>query len=137
MVALDDSINPKSGKQIFGRPRQYGRRLGFVADCAACWKEKCRAYMVFLYGKTREVQAFSQIFMLKTMKCPVRVVFVYRKTRYVASMTTDITLSVEQIIEYYGTRWQIESEFKEIKQEIGNSKSQIRNAESLLNHLSF
>ena len=75
--------------------------------------------------------------MLKTMKCPVRVVFVYRKTRYVALMTTDLTLSVEQIIEYYGARWKIESGFKEIKQEIGSSKSQVRNAESVLNHLNF
>lgn len=93
--------------------------------------------MVFLYGKTREVQAYSQIVMLKTMKYPVRIVFVYRKTRYVALMTTDLTLSVEQIIEYYGARWKIESGFKEIKQEIGSSKSQVRNAESVLNHLNF
>ncbi len=39
------------------------------------------------------------------MKCPVRVIWVYRQTRYVALMTTDLTLSVEQIIEFYGARW--------------------------------
>ncbi len=50
-------------------------------------------------------------------------------------MTTDLTLSVEQIIEYYGPRWKTESGFKEIKQEIGSSKAQVRNAESVLNHL--
>ncbi len=76
--------------------------------------------MVSLYGKTRQVQAYSQIVMLKTMKCPVKVVFIYRKTRFVALMTTDLTLSVEQIIEYYGARWKTESGFKEIKQEIGS-----------------
>lgn len=42
--------------------------------------------------------------MLKTMKCPVRVVWVFRKTQFVALMTTDLTLSVEEIIEYYGAR---------------------------------
>ena len=52
-------------------------------------------------------------------------------------MTTDLTLSVEQIIEYYGARWKIESGFKEIKQEIGSSKSQTRNADAVLNHLNF
>ncbi|MCF8057577.1 MAG: transposase [Desulfocapsa sp.] len=52
-------------------------------------------------------------------------------------MTTDMTLSVEQIIEYYGARWKIESGFKEIKQEIGSSKSQTRNADAVLNHLNF
>ncbi|HHB75907.1 MAG TPA: hypothetical protein ENK84_05120 [Desulfobulbus sp.] len=71
------------------------------------------------------------------MKCPVRVVWVYRKTRYVSLMTTDLTLTVEQIIEYYGARWKIESGFKEIKQEIGSSKSQVRNADAVMNHLHF
>ena len=52
-------------------------------------------------------------------------------------MITDLTLSVEQIIEYYGARWKIESGFKEIKQEIGSSKSQVRNSESVLNNLNF
>lgn len=52
-------------------------------------------------------------------------------------MTTDLELSIEQIIEYYGARWKIESGFKEIKQEIGSSKSQTRNADAVLNHLNF
>jgi hypothetical protein len=80
-----------------GRPRKYGTCFGSVGDCAARWKDKARTYGVFLYGKNREVQAYSQAVMVKTMKCPVRVVWVYRKTRYVALMTTDMTLSVEQI----------------------------------------
>lgn len=52
-------------------------------------------------------------------------------------MTTDLDLSIEQIIEYYGARWKIESGFKEIKQEIGSAKSQVRNADAVLNHLNF
>ena len=120
-----------------GRPPKYGDRLGSVDDCAARWKEHAEPYTVFLYGKQREVQAYTQTVMLKTMKCPVRIVWVYRRTRYVALMTTDLSLSVEQIIEYYGARWKIESGFKEIKQEIGSSKSQVRNADSVLNHLNF
>ncbi len=124
-------------KRPVGRPPKYGNRLGSVDECASKWKEHAQPYIVFLYGKQREVQAYSQSMMVKTMKCPVRVVWVYRKTRYVALMTTDLSLSVEQIIEYYGARWKIESGFKEIKQEIGSSKSQVRNSESVLNHLNF
>ena len=120
-----------------GRPRKYGDRLGSVDECAARWKNKATSYTVFLYGKKREVQAYSQTVMSKTMKCQVRVVWVYRKTRYIALMTTDLSLSIEQIIEYYGARWKIESGFKEIKQEIGSSKSQTRNADAVLNHLNF
>jgi hypothetical protein len=46
--------------------------------------------------------------MLKTFKCPVRVVWVFRKMQWVAMFTTDLELSVTQIIEYYGARWKIE-----------------------------
>ena len=125
------------GKRGKGRPPKYGDRFGSVDDCAVKWKEKAQTYTVFLYGKEREIQAYSQVVMLKTLRCPVRVVWVYRKTRYVALMTTDMALSIEQIVEYYGARWKIESGFKEIKQEIGSSKSQVRKADAVINHLNF
>lgn len=130
-------VPAKDGKPKAGRPRKYGDRLGSVDECAARWKEKALPYTAFLYGKQRQLLAHAQTIMLKTMKCPVHVVWVYRKTRYVALMTTDLSLSVEQIIEYYGARWKIEAGFKEIKQEIGSSKSQTRNADAVLNHLNF
>ncbi len=136
-ITLYDFAPTSTGKRKAGRPRKYGERLGSVDDCATKYKEKAQTYTVFLYGKKRKVQAYSQTVMLRTMRCPVRVVWCYRKTRYVALMTTDLTLSVEQIIEYYGARWKIESGFKEIKQEIGSSKSQTRNADAVLNHLNF
>jgi hypothetical protein len=120
-----------------GRPRKYGMRLGSVDQCASSYREQAKAYSVFLYGKQREVLAYTQTVTLKTMKCPVRVVWVFRKTRYVALVTTDLSLSIEQIIEYYGARWKIESGFKEIKQEIGSSKTQTRNAQAVMNHLNF
>jgi len=94
-------------------------------------------YRVLLYGKQRELLAFSQVVMLKTMKCPVRVVWVFRQSRYVALATTDLSLTVEQIIEFYGARWKIESGFKEIKQDIGSAKSQTRTAHAVSNHLNF
>jgi len=136
-ITLYDFAPAPAGKRKAGRPRKYGVRFGSVDNCAAMWKEKALTYTTFLYGKRREVLAYSQTVMLKTMKCPVRIVWVYRHTRYVALMTTDLTLSVEQIIEYYGARWKIEAGFKEIKQEIGSSKSQVRNADAVLNHLNF
>ena len=136
-ITLYNFSSVPTGKRTVGRPRKYGKRFGSVDDCAAIWKEESQTYTVFLYGKKREVQAYSQAVMLKTMKCPVRVVWVYRKTRYVTLMTTDLMLSVKQIIEFYGARWKIESGFKEIKQDIGSSKSQVRNADAVLNHLNF
>jgi len=91
----------------------------------------------FLYGKRRDVLVSSTEIMLKTLRCPVRVVFVYRRTQWIALFTTDLSLSVKQMIEFYGARWKIESGFKEIKRDIGSNNSQTRNAQSVMNHLNF
>jgi SRSO17 transposase len=120
-----------------GRKRKYGRKLGSVSELAKNYKHKAETYMVNLYGKVREVSAYEKVIMVKTLKCPVRVVWVYRKTQWVALFTTDLNLSVTQIIKYYGARWKIESGFKELKQEIGSQKSQTRNAHAVTNHLQF
>lgn len=120
-----------------GRPRKYGLRLGSCAEMAARFISHASIHRVFLYGKYRDVNAFSQTVMLKTLKCPVRVVWIFRKTQWVALFSTDMDLSIEQIIEYYGARWKIESGFKEIKQDIGSSKSQTRNAHAVINHINF
>ena len=120
-----------------GRPRKYGHRLGSCAEMAARTKSEASCHRVFLYGHYREVMASTKLVMLKTLKCPVRVVWVFRKTQWIALFSTDLNLTTKQIIEYYGARWKIESGFKEIKQDIGSSKSQTRNAYAVMNHISF
>lgn len=127
--------NKTSKKQ--GRPKKYGHRLGSCAEMAARFISQASTHRVFLYGKYREVKAFSMTAMLKNIKCPVQVVWVFRKTQWVAIFSTDMELSVERIIEYYGARWKIESGFKEIKQDIGSSKTQTRNAHAVINHINF
>jgi hypothetical protein len=120
-----------------GAKRKYGQKLGSAANLAAQFRPLAQRYTVYLYGKFREVHAYDQVFMLKTLRCPVRVVWVYRKTQWLALFTTDLRLSVEQVISLYGARWKIESGFKELKQEIGSQKSQTRNAYAVTNHLQF
>jgi len=137
--ALYERVQPlKEGEQRGrGRPRKYGEKLGKVSELAALHHEQAEVYQVLLYGKRRTVEAFSEVVIVKTLKCPIRVVWVFRRTSYVALFTTDLSLSVEQIIEYYGVRWKIESGFKEIKQEIGSARSQARDAYAVTNHLHF
>ncbi len=101
LYAVPDAA--QSGQR--GRRRKYGQRLGSTADMAARSQGLAMTYSVHLYGKHRDVRAYDQIVMLKTLKCPVRVVWVFRKTQWVALFTTDLALSVTQIIEYYGARW--------------------------------
>lgn len=118
-----------------GRRCKYGQRLGVVSEMACAFRASARTYPVDLYGKQRDVLAYTAIVMLRTLKCPVRVVWVFRKTQWVALFTTDLELSVNQIIEYYGARWKIEAAFKELKQDIGSRTCQARNAQAVINHL--
>jgi len=120
-----------------GRPRKYGARLGSACTVGAYARADVQTYTVTLYGKEREVQASTRVVMLKTLHTQVRVVWVYRKTQWIALFTTDLTLAIPQIIEYYGARWKIEAGFREIKQEIGSAQTQTRNPNAVTNHLHF
>ena len=111
--------------------------MGNTAQLAATLRSGARAYTLNLYGGVREVTAVERLVMLKTLRCQVRVVWVFRKTQWIALMTTDLTLSVAQIVEYYGARWKIEAGFREIKQEIGSAETQTRNPDAVTNHLNF
>jgi hypothetical protein len=135
-IKLND-LNKPSGKKKRGRPRKYGAFLGNTSALASLYRDRARSYNVNLYGRSREVMAFDRILMLKTLKCSVRVVWIFRKTQWIALFTTDLSLSVEQIVEYYGARWKIEAGFKELKREIGSSQSQCRNPQAVGNHLNF
>lgn len=135
-ATLYELLSPSIGKKA-GRPRKYGKKAGNATTLASTFRNLASTCSVNLYGKQRDILAYSQIMMLKTLKCEVRVVWVYRKTQWVALFTTDLTLEIEQLIEFYGARWKIEAGFKELKQEIGSSKSQTRNPNAVINHLHF
>ncbi|MGH8553842.1 MAG: IS701 family transposase [Methylococcales bacterium] len=135
-TTLYDLPPDRSVKQL-GRARKYGERLGNVADLAGQVRDHACSVSVFLYGKQRSVIAYDRIVLLKNLRSQVRIVWVFRHNRWVAFFSTDLDLSVEQIIEFYGARWKIESGFKEIKQEIGSARSQARNAHAVTNHLNF
>ena len=120
-----------------GRPRKYGSRLGTAASLTVQKRGLAREYKVDLYGRERTVSAYDQVVMVKTLKCPIRVVWVYRRSQWVALFTTDLTLSVTEIIEYYGARWKLESGFKELKRDIGSAETQSRHPVAVQNHLDF
>jgi DDE superfamily endonuclease len=120
-----------------GRKPKYGKRVGNVKKLGKKKKHGAKKYSTFLYGAIRDVLATSEIFYLKTLGLQVRIVWVYYRKNTVAFFTTDLTLSVEKIIEYYGARWKIESGFKELKQEIGSQRTQARSENAVTNHLNF
>jgi hypothetical protein len=135
-TTLYDLPAPKPAKSR-GAPRKYGAKLGTVGELALRFGEQAKTMAVTLYGKKRELELFSQVLMCRSLRSRVRVVWVYRRSSYVALYTTDLSLSVAQIIEYYGARWKIEACFKELKQDIGSQSTQVRTYHSVHNHLNF
>ena len=130
-------LPPVPPRKRRGRPTKYGAPLGNVSDLASRYRDLAHAYDVNLYGRTRQVMAFDRVVMLKTLKRSVRVVWIFRKTRWIALFSTDLSLSVEQIVEYYGARWKIEAGFKELKQDIGSAQTQCRDPQAVVNHLNL
>ncbi len=124
-------------KSRAGRPRKYGEKIGTAASLAADFKSLASEYTINLYGRERAVVAYARLVMLKTIRCAVKVVWVYRQNQWVALYSTDTTLSVRQIIEYYGARWKIEALFKELKRDIGSAETQTRHSQAVKNHLHF
>jgi hypothetical protein len=120
-----------------GRPRKYGRKLGNAALMATHYRSLAQEYTVNLYGRDRTILAYERVVMLKTMRCAVKVVWVYRQTQWVAFFSTDLSLSVRQIVAYYGARWKIEALFKELKRDIGSADTQTRHPQAVGNHLHF
>jgi hypothetical protein len=120
-----------------GRPRKYGKKMGNAAFLALKYQFLAKEYNVTLYGRSRAVMAYDRILMLKTLKTSVRVVWIYRKSQWVALFSTDLILSVPEMIEYYGARWKIEAAFKELKQDLGSAETQTRHPNSVMNHLHF
>ena len=125
----------KTGKT--GRPRKYGDRLGRVDAVGARMRSEAVTRKVFLYGKMRRVTMATMDVTLKSLQITVRVVWVYRGSSIAQFFTTDLSLSCEQIVEYYGARWKIEACFKELKQDVGSSKSQTQTEHAVKNHINF
>jgi len=127
---------PQSNTRV-GRPRKYGRKLGNTALMADSYRSLAQEYTVNLYGRDRIIVAYERVLMLKTIRRAVKVVWVYRKTHWVAFFSTDLSLSVRKIVEYYGARWKIEALFKELKRDIGSAETQTRHPQAVENHLHF
>ena len=111
-----------------GRKRKYGERLKKLPELALDMEKQIGQFMI--YGKIRECEYAEFECMHKKFKKRVKVVLVYMKNRVFPILSTDTTLSAQEMIENYSARWKIESGFKELKHEIGALDNQARKQES-------
>ncbi len=109
-----------------GRPKKYGDRLNI----------RRLRYKAMSIGN-RDYQITSHL--VRTKMCPVDVRLVVIRTRpkpskpyrYFRVFTTDLTLEIPQIVEYYQHRWHIETAFRDLKQEFGFSAYRVKSRKSI------
>jgi len=131
--SLYDIPKHEPGKR--GRKKKYGKRLPSVKELAENLKDEQKTEKMHIYGKERDCTYAEVICVSKALKTQVKVVFIYmRNGRVFPLITTDLTLSAKQMIEWYSARWKIESGFKELKLELGAIDSQARKKQSVENH---
>ncbi|RKU19093.1 hypothetical protein C6500_11710 [Candidatus Poribacteria bacterium] len=76
---------------------------------------------------------------MRTKMCPTDVRLLVIRTRpkpskpyrYFLVFTTDLTLEIPQILQYYQHRWQIETAFRDAKQQFGFSGYQVKSRKSI------
>lgn len=116
---------PKHPKR--GRPKKYGDRLNI---------RRLRYKTMPICD--RDAQIASHL--VRTKMCPVAVRLVVIRTRpkpskpyrYFLVFTTDLTLEIPQIVEYYQQRWKpIETAFRDLKQEFGFSGYRVKSRKSI------
>ena len=110
-----------------GRPRRYGSRVSLR------------------HLKYRDIVVDDKTFsatdkVVRTRMCPVDVrIVVIRKRprdpskpyRYFCVFTSDLQLPVETVLRHYRHRWQIETAFRDVKENFGFDSYQLRNPKSL------
>ena len=115
---------PKQSKQ--GRPRRYGNRLHLP-------------YLKYkdIVVKDKTLSVADKI--VRTKMCPVDVRLVVVRTRKKASQpyhyfclfTSDLERPVAELIQHYKNRWQIETAFRDVKQNFGFNTHQLQKRKSL------
>lgn len=115
---------PKRPKR--GRPRKYGDRLDIrrlrYKDTDIAGERYSIASKV---ARTRMCDADVRLVIIRTRPK------VSKPYRYFCVFTTDLTLEIPQIVEYYRHRWQIETAFRDVKQHFGFDAYRLKSRKSI------
>jgi hypothetical protein len=113
-----------------GRPKKYGERidLQMLVESPEGWQEvECRQY-----GRVVKKQIKSFVATSRVMKGkPIKVVVVKEDAKtWLPLISTDVDVSVVEILESYAVRFGIEEMFKDLKEVWGWGKQEVRLLES-------
>ena len=108
-----DDPEPYSGR---GRPRKYGTEYK-LGDLLKTFTPQL--ITVYTYGKLVQVAAVTRDMWLRDIPQKVRVVVLEGIHNPIILISTDLTLSAEEIIEIYSSRFSIELAIRDLKQHFG------------------
>lgn len=120
-----DDPGEYSGK---GRPRKYGKQWK-LADLLKSFSQEIK---VNIYGKSVYATAAMRDMWLRNIPQKVRVVVVKTAGVPIIFISTDMTLTAEQIIEIYSSRFSIEIAIRDLKQRFGMGDYQCTTTGSIL-----
>ena len=109
-----------------GRPRKYGDRLDI---------RRLRYNDTEIDAKSYSIA--SKVARTRMCDADVRVVIIRKRPktskpyRYFCVFTTDLTLEIPKIVEYYQQRWQIETAFRDAKQHFGFDAYRLKSRKSI------
>jgi hypothetical protein len=119
---------PPKRKKSTGRPRLRGRKMArpvnYVARRPSQWRKTTLAS-----GRAFETQAWQALWWVVFRQRPVRAVASRRpgsRRKPEFFYTTDLTLTVDEVLGHYLDRWRIECLFHEVKETMGFEDPQCR-----------
>jgi hypothetical protein len=99
-----------------GRPPKKGRRVKVLELIKT---EPIQKLTVPLYGEEKTIEVVVKDLWLFNLNHKVRIVVTKVSNRLNAFVCTDLSLTAEQIIEIYGSRFSIEMAIRDMKQHLG------------------
>jgi len=108
----------KTSRPKCGRPRKYGKKVK-LSSVFSQQDQEFTAKNMMLYGKNTEVKFLCADLVWKPAARLVRFVLVKIGNTPFVLMSSDLTLTPEEIITLYGYRFKIETSFNEQKNDMG------------------
>jgi hypothetical protein len=127
---------PKRRRRKPGRPALYGRRLpalGTIASSPTGW----RTTIVNIYRRSVRLQVKTFDAWWPACGQKIRVVLSrdpLRQTRPAFLVSTDLSLSPEDLLHQFSLRWTIEQMFSDVKHSMGLDSAEVRKPHSVLRH---
>lgn len=122
---------PKTKKR--GRPRKYGRKWNLKTWTA---QATFTPATVTRYGKIEKVRIAVVEGLRKGWKKKVKILAILEENGHLTFLvTTDLTLTPEEMVELYAARFQIELGYRELKTDLGLADSLVRSRPATLRYV--